>query len=67
MMQRVVQHWKTSIGGMLLSALLWWHTTGFKIPETKQDWAVAVGSLLITMAGLAAPDHREPPPSVPES
>ena len=59
--QRIFQHWKTSVGGSVGAVLLWWYANGFKIPETKQEWAATIGGILIVLLGLGAkdPGHGE--------
>ena len=56
MTDRIFTHWKTSIGGMAPALLLWWQGVGFKIPETKQEWAFAIGGALIAVLGLGIKD-----------
>ena len=56
MTQRILQHWKTSLGGSVCGVLLWWYAQGFKIPETKQEWAATIGGVLIVLLGLGAKD-----------
>ena len=56
MTQRIFQHWKTSVGGSIGAVLLWWYAQGFKIPETKQEWAATIGGVLIVLLGLGAKD-----------
>ena len=62
MTQRIFHHWKTSLGGGLGGVLLWWYAQGFKIPETKQEWAATIGGILIVLMGLGAkdPGHAGP-------
>ena len=58
MTQRIFQHWKTSVGGSAGAVLLWWYANGFKIPETKQEWAATIGGILIVLLGLGAKDPK---------
>lgn len=45
---------------MVPALLLWWQGVGFKIPETKQEWAFAIGGALIAVLGLGAKDPKRP-------
>lgn len=56
MIPRIVTHWKTSVSGMVPALLLWWQGVGFKIPDTKQEWACALGGALIALSGLGLKD-----------
>mgnify|MGYP001585909560 FL=1 len=56
MTQRIVQHWKTSASGMVGGLLLWWQLNGFKVPETKQEWAATIGGVLMVLLGFGMKD-----------
>ena len=53
---KALGNWRTSASGTMLGILGWWAGVGFKVPETKQEWAMAVGSILVTVFGLSAKD-----------
>jgi hypothetical protein len=55
-MNRVFQHWRTSLGGVASAVLLWWYSTGFKMPETKQEWAGTIGGILMAITGMGVRD-----------
>ena len=55
-MKKAIGNWRSSLYGSLSGALLWWAGVGFKIPETKQEWAFTLGSLAMVMWGLSGKD-----------
>ena len=57
-MERIFTHWRTSVSGVFVGALLWWGPQGFKIPETKQEWAATIGGVLIAALGLSLHDPK---------
>lgn len=61
MIQRIFAHWKTSVLGTLSGVVLWWYMQGFKVPETKQEWAATVGGILMVLLGLGVKDPGHKP------
>ena len=53
---KALGNWRTSLCGSLIGALIWWAGVGFKIPETKQEWAATIGGMLVAVLGLSAKD-----------
>lgn len=61
MTHRIFAHWKTSVIGTLSGVVLWWYMQGFKVPETKQEWAATVGGILMVLLGLGVKDPGHKP------
>ena len=61
MIQRMFTHWKTSALGTFSGVILWWYMQGFKVPETKQEWAATVGGILMVLLGLGGKDPGHNP------
>ena len=53
---KALGNWHTSLSGSLLGVLVWWAGAGFKVPETKQEWAATIGGVLVALLGLSAKD-----------
>ena len=61
MNQNVFRHWQTSLFGVVSAGLVWWQTTGFEMPTTRQEYAATIGGVLLAVLGLSARDPRTPP------
>ena len=53
---KAVGNWYTTLIGTLGGILVWWSGVGFKIPETRQEWASTVGGIALALLGLSAKD-----------
>ena len=59
MTNAIFKHWQTSSFGLLSAVLVWWASTDFKIPATKQEWAATTGAVLLVVLGLGAHDPNK--------
>lgn len=51
-----VRNLQTTLAGLLAAPLLYLAAVGWALPETKQEWAAFVGSVLIGWLGITAKD-----------
>lgn len=47
---------QTTVGGFVLGALNYWYTVGVKIPQTQDEWAMLVVSMVLSGAGIISPN-----------
>ena len=55
-LRKSLANYRTSAAGLALGALLWWQGTGFRLPESKQEWAATLGAAAIAVLGILAKD-----------
>ena len=63
MTNAIFKHWRTSAFGMLSAVVVWWASTDFKVPTTKQEWAATIGAVLLVILGIGAHDPDKKAPS----
>lgn len=50
--------WRTTACGYAFAALMYWSGIGFKIPQTKQEWATFLGSVVVIVWGSVQRDAK---------
>jgi hypothetical protein len=55
-LRKSLANYRTSAAGLLLGGLVWWQSTGFRIPQTKQEWTATLGGAAIAVLGVLAKD-----------
>ena len=63
MTNAIFKHWRTSVFGMLSAVVVWWASTDFKVPTTKQELAATIGAVLLVILGIGAHDPSKKAPS----